>query len=240
MSAVYVALGDSMSIDDYAGGPGRGAASLLFRNRDDDFPDWAGRHLSTGAGATGEWESLILAQDGAVTWQVMADQLPRIDRPPALVTISMGGNDLLSAYGDVSVAEARVSEVMAYGEMILNRLTAIGGKDCPIVLTTVYDPSDGTGEVATSYLPAWPEAPEILRSLNSAITELARRHGALVADAHTAFLGHGVDAGDPNQRQARPVNTDLWYYGTIEPNAWGAHHIRRTWWEALERSGWRP
>ena len=34
---VYAALGDSMSIDDYAGGPGRGAASPLWRNRDDDF-----------------------------------------------------------------------------------------------------------------------------------------------------------------------------------------------------------
>jgi hypothetical protein len=43
---IYAALGDSMSIDDYAGGPGRGAASLLWRNRDDDFPAWAGRGLT--------------------------------------------------------------------------------------------------------------------------------------------------------------------------------------------------
>ena len=34
---VYAALGDSLSIDNYAGGPGRGAASLLWRNRDGDF-----------------------------------------------------------------------------------------------------------------------------------------------------------------------------------------------------------
>jgi hypothetical protein len=33
---VYAALGDSMSIDDYAGGRGRGAASLVWRNRDAD------------------------------------------------------------------------------------------------------------------------------------------------------------------------------------------------------------
>ncbi len=39
MSGVYVALGDSMSIDDYAGGAGRGAASLLYRNCDADFPE---------------------------------------------------------------------------------------------------------------------------------------------------------------------------------------------------------
>jgi hypothetical protein len=44
--AVYAALGDSMSIDDYAGGAGRGAASLLWRNRDDDFPAWVGRDLT--------------------------------------------------------------------------------------------------------------------------------------------------------------------------------------------------
>jgi hypothetical protein len=37
------ALGDSMSIDHDAGGPGRGAASLRWRNRDHDFPAWAGR-----------------------------------------------------------------------------------------------------------------------------------------------------------------------------------------------------
>jgi hypothetical protein len=43
---VYAALGDSLSIDDYAGGPGRGAASLLWRNRDRDFPAWAGRDLT--------------------------------------------------------------------------------------------------------------------------------------------------------------------------------------------------
>ena len=44
---VYAALGDSLSIDDYAGGPGCGAASLLWRNRDRDFPAWAGRDLTS-------------------------------------------------------------------------------------------------------------------------------------------------------------------------------------------------
>jgi hypothetical protein len=47
MAGLYVSLGDSMSIDDYAGGIGRGAASLLYRNRDADFPDWVGRDLAT-------------------------------------------------------------------------------------------------------------------------------------------------------------------------------------------------
>jgi hypothetical protein len=36
---------------------------------------------------------------------------------------------------------------------------------------------------------------------------------------------------------ARPANRDLWYCGAIEPNAWGAHEIRRTWWQALSNYG---
>jgi hypothetical protein len=36
-----------MCIDAYAGGAGRGAASLLYRSRDEDFPDRAGRDLHT-------------------------------------------------------------------------------------------------------------------------------------------------------------------------------------------------
>ena len=101
MAAVYVALGDSMSIDDYAGGVGRGAASLLFRNRDTDFPGWAGRDLAT-AGYTAQ----MLARDGAVSTDVLERQLPLIDRRPALVTITMGGNDLLTAYGDSMAAQS--------------------------------------------------------------------------------------------------------------------------------------
>ena len=87
MERRYVALGDSMSIDDYAGGPGRGAASLLHRNRDDDFPDWAGRDLATaGLGVQ------VLARDG-VTADVLQRQLPQVTQAPALVTVTMGGND---------------------------------------------------------------------------------------------------------------------------------------------------
>jgi hypothetical protein len=44
---MYVALGDSISVDVYAGGPGRGGASLLARNRDEEFPDWRGLDFAT-------------------------------------------------------------------------------------------------------------------------------------------------------------------------------------------------
>jgi lysophospholipase L1-like esterase len=225
---MYVALGDSMSIDDYAGGAGWGAASLLHRNRHLDFPAWAGRDLAS-AGLTG----LVLAWDGATAADVLEHQLPLITEPPAVVTITMGGNDLLSAWGDDAAAGAAISEVIAAGEVILARLGAAGSAS-RIVISTVYDPSDGTGNIDPAELmPSWPGGLAALRELNAALAGLAARHGAAVADVHARFLGHGVTAGDPSQLLPMPASRDLWYCGTIEPNAWGADQIRRTWWDAL-------
>jgi lysophospholipase L1-like esterase len=216
-----------MSIDDYAGGAGRGAASLLWRNHDTDFPDWAGHDLAT-AGYTAQ----ILARDGAVSSDVLQRQLPLIDRRPALVTITMGGNDLLASYGDSAAAQAVIDRVAATGEAILGRLRALAA-GCRIILTTVYDPSDGTGELPTAGLPPWPDGCRLVDELNQALTALAVRHGAAVADVHRRFLGHGTIAGDPAHSDPRPANRRLWYCGVIEPNAWGAAEIRRAWWDSL-------
>jgi lysophospholipase L1-like esterase len=234
MSGLYVALGDSMSIDDYAGGPGRGAASLLYRNRDDDFPDFAGRDLAP------DLDVQVLARDGAVAGEILQQQLPLITHAPALVTLTMGGNDLMGAYGHNEAAQSAVARVTAVGEAVMVRLRALCGDAVPIVVTTVYDPSDGSGEVVGSGLPPWPDAPALVQALNATLRDLAERHHALVADVHGRFQGHGVTVGDPATTDARPDNHDLWYCGVIEPNAWGAHQIRAAWWQALHNSGWRP
>lgn len=233
MTLLYVAIGDSMSIDVYAGGPGRGAASLLHRNRDADFPDWAGRDLSTRG-----YDFLDLTYDGATTGGVLDQQLPRLDRRPGLVTITMGGNDLMGAYGDARAAAAVIDTVAERADVILGRVA--GAFDGPprIVLGTVYDPSDGTGAVPGGGLPPWPDGPRLVRALNAELTAVAARHGAVVADLHAHFRGHGSAAGDPGQPHPRPDNRELWYCGVIEPNAWGAHEIRRAWWQAVERAGW--
>jgi lysophospholipase L1-like esterase len=232
---LYAALGDSMSIDVYAGGRGRGAVSLLHRNRDVDFPDWTGRDLA----ALG-YTVLDLTYDGATTAGVLERQLPRLERRPDLVTLTMGGNDLMGAYGDAAAAQAVIDAVADRGERILNRLVAVAGGAAQVVVTTVYDPSDGTGAVPGGSLPPWPDGPHLVNALNAALTDLAGRHGAVVADVHAHFLGHGAAAGDPGQPDPRPANRDLWYCGVIEPNAWGAHEIRRTWWDALTQAGWLP
>ena len=236
---VYAALGDSMSIDDYAGGPGRGAASLLWRNRDDDFPDWAGRDL-TARDATARLA--LLASDGATSTTVAGEQLGwlrRLGLTPTLATVAMGGNDLLAAYGDADAARRAIGTVLNNGRLVLGGLRALMGSEAPIVVATVYDPSDGSGDTGRLGLPPWPEALELLAELNRVLRALATEQRALVADVHGRFLGHGLAAGDPTQPAARPPDRGLWYCGLIEPNAWGASEIRASFWETLQGAGTR-
>jgi lysophospholipase L1-like esterase len=234
---VYAALGDSMSIDHYAGGPGHGPASLLWRNRDDDFPAWAGQDLTARNPAA---HLALLASDGATSTTVVGEQLRQLHRlelVPTLATVTMGGNDLLATYGDATAGRQAIQRVIHNGQRLLASLRALMGPMAPIVVATVYDPSDGTGDAPRLGLPVWPEALDLLAELNQSLRALAKEHRALVADVHGRFLGHGLATGDPAQLDPRPSNRDLWYCGLIEPNAWGASEIRATFWEVLTING---
>ncbi|MER7003523.1 GDSL-type esterase/lipase family protein [Dactylosporangium sp. NPDC000555] len=211
MAPRYYALGDSMSIDDYAGGPGLGAASLLS----DDLGI----------------ELMLLARDGATSDDVLRRQLGQVGDRPALVTVTMGGNDLLTAmFESPGKVPAAVQVVAANYDATLTSLAATGAR---IVVSTVYDPTDGTGDMSRAGLPDVEGGPAALEALNAEIRAAAARHGAAVADLHAAFLGHGTQAGDITDPDSHPANRELWLCGHIEPNAWGAEAIRDAWRAAL-------
>jgi lysophospholipase L1-like esterase len=233
-AAVYVALGDSISIDEYAGGRGRGGASLLVTNRDEDFPEWRGRDL----GGVPWW---LLAQDGGTTDTVLGDQLPLLEKraaAPTYVTMTVGGNDLLGCYGDTAAATRVIATVGRRVGEVLDRLRELG-PGARVAVGTVYDPSDGTGDAASVGLPPWPDVVDLIGELNTTLTEVALQHGATVADIHGRFLGHGLSRGNPAQPMARPGDRDLWFCQVIEPNAWGAGAVRAAFWDALGLSGRR-
>ena len=233
-SAHYVAMGDSISIDDYSGGPGCGGASLLHRNRDDDFPEWRGRDLLT---ADPDTAFSLLATDGATTRTLLDAQLPRLSAlrsRPTIVTLTIGGNDLLGAYGDTAAARqviVRVRDAVARALPEIDQQLAPGGR---IVVGTVYDPSDGTGDAGRLGLPPWDDAVALLAELNDSLRTVARAHGASVAEIAGHFTGHGLRAGDPTRREARPADRALWFCDLIEPNAWGAGGVRAAFWSALD------
>src|SRR5262245_42696211 len=131
----YVALGDSMSTDEYPtcdllqldAVPGEllpaGAAALLYRNRDDLWPEFAGTDLATLCPGI---EAGVLAWDGAMIEDVMTEEVSRIGRDTAgarlLVTLTAGGNDLLDALTE----QSRLAEV----------LEEISGRYAELVTTT--------------------------------------------------------------------------------------------------------
>ena len=230
----YVALGDSISIDVYAGGPGRGGASLLHRNRDGDFPQWRGRDLATTSPGCAFH---LLAVDGGTTAHLLDQQLPQLEAlgiTPTVVTLTVGGNDLLGAYGDTAAARSVVAAVGEGVDAALGRLRRLAAPEARVVVGTVYDPSDGTGATERLGLPPWPDAVRLIGELNAVLVDVAARHGARTADLHARFLGHGLRAGDPAQGDPRPPERDLWYCAVIEPNAWGADAVRAAFWDAVQ------
>jgi lysophospholipase L1-like esterase len=235
---LYVALGDSMSTDHYPtcdvrdldAPPDRldplGAAALFYRNDDDRWPEFRGRDLAT---LSPQIEFLDLAEDGAMIDDVATEELARLGRdsedPEILLTLTAGGNDLLDALAAGRGVEAAVSlAARRYTDLVETVREELPG--ATLVLTTVYDPTDGGGRLPG--LEAYGRLPlEHLDRFNQQVREAARAMpGVLLADVHRHFLGHGVAA--PEQER--------WYWrrNLIEPGVRGASEIRRVWWEVLE------
>ena len=236
----YVALGDSMSTDEYPtcdllgldAVPSEllpaGAAALMYRNANDRWPEFAGTDLATLCPGI---ETRVLASDGAMIEDVLTEELAGTGRGMSgarlLITLTAGGNDLL----DALTVERRLAEVLEeisgrYAELVTTLRDEFPG--ATLVLTTVYDPTDGSGlmpELSDRYgrLPI-----EHLQRFNDHVRRLAGRiPGARLADVHRHFLGHGVSAP--------PAERWYWRGSLIEPSARGASEIRRVWWRSLVR-----
>ena len=235
--SLYVALGDSMSTDHYPtcdvhgldAPPGRldplGAAALLHSNIDSRWPEFRGHDLEALHPHT---EFLNLAEDGAMIDDVATEELARLghdsDDPGILLTLTAGGNDLLDALASGRQLEREARRIeRRYGELVATVREEL--PEATLVLTTVYDPTDGTGRLP-GLESGKPLPLEYLDRFNDTVRALADEDGRiLVADVHRHFLGHGVKAAEGER----------WYWrrNSIEPNARGASEIRRVWLAAV-------
>jgi lysophospholipase L1-like esterase len=246
--STYVALGDSMSIDLYpaldageidvavalerdvmAGSVAPlGAASLLHQNDDARWPAEQGADLVTRYPGIAFHN---LATDGATIGDVFGEQLPQLDESDeeTLVTLTIGGNDLLSAFANkprVSLLEAIARDVAEAYEFLVDAVRRVRGNSL-ILLSTIYDPSDRLGRIPGVLEDAGKLPLEILDGMNDHIRRLAAgTPNAAAADIHAHFLGHGASAPE----------ADRWYWrrSLIEPNAMGASEIRRVWRDVLD------
>jgi lysophospholipase L1-like esterase len=154
-----------------------------------------------------------LTCDGNTTHGVLVD-LARAPAAADVVTLTVGGNDLLG--GDLARA-------------ILRRLHRIADRILPlgagVVVSTIYDPSDGDNDVGRRELGlsrlAAIELRRRLNAVNRGIWKLAGEYGFLLADLERLFHGHGIGS------------SESWFVEVIEPNLAGATAIAEHWYELL-------
>jgi lysophospholipase L1-like esterase len=166
---IYLALGDSISIDDYTGVRGGGAPSQLARKLGVDLVD--------------------LTRDGNTTQGVLAD-LAAAPAAPDIVTLTAGGNDLL--VGDLSRA------ILRRLHQIAARIEPLGARVVVNTIYDPSDGDNEVGrrELGLSRL-ATIGLRRRLNAVNGGIRKLAHEHGFLLADLERLFHGHGLASNEP-------------------------------------------
>ena len=205
----YLALGDSISIDDYTGQAGGGAASQFARL----------------IGAT-RFENLTL--NGLTTLGVMEALDEAEMNDPQIVTLTAGGNDLLQlAFESTRQTVQNHAFLAKQGAiLILGNYESIAEElkdyNCPVIVNTIYDPTNGDDAIAAQMgVPiAWRDG---FDAVNAGIVKIAADYGFLLCDLRALFSGHGAASADP------------WLVQLIEPNLAGATAIAKAWHELFAR-----
>lgn len=246
----YIAIGDSMSIDKYpirdlesrqidSSNDAVGAAALFNQNDNLLYPEFEGRDLqslSTGI------KFHNLTEDGFTTEDILSSDMSKLSNyteSKVLITLTAGGNDLLGLHlrGTVEANrkafyEREMKELQVRFDQVLSKCLEYFPK-ANIILTTVYDPTDGTGKfpgnVLTGDVPV-----EYISAFNEFIETMAKHTSQFfLADVYNHFMGHGLKSTSLE---------DFWYWmpNPIEPGARGASEIRRLWLKSFEEAEINP
>jgi len=187
---IYLALGDSISIDDYTGVRGGGAPSQLARKLGLDLVD--------------------LSRDGNTTEGVLADLAPAPGSAD-VVTLTAGGNELLGG--------CLPRTILRRLDQIAQRIQPLGARVVINTIYDPSDGDNDVGrrELGLSRL-ATLELRKRLNAVNGGIRTLALDRAFVLADLERLFRGHGlassdswfVEAVEPNLAGATAI-AEHWY-----------------------------
>jgi hypothetical protein len=238
---LLLGIGDSITAGLGADGADHSYFARLFKNPDDEYADMQGVALER---VLPNIRSRNVALSGSTSIEHLR-ACQRLERQPlevfGIVAMTTGGNDLIHSYGRSPPREgamygatlAQAKPWIANFEPRLNQMLDLiddsfpGG--CAVYLADIYDPTDGVGDAASVFLPAWPDGLAIHAQYNAILHRCAEeRANVCLVPLHRTFLGHGSHC-----RQFWRANYDAhdphyWFYENIEdPNDRGYDAIRR-------------
>ncbi len=173
----YVSLGDSLAVGVGSSDPRERGYAPLYR---DLLAEETGRDVRlVQLGVSGETsESFSSGTDP----QLARAEAALRENPRAVVTLSLGGNDLLRvANGTDAEREAALARYARNLERILNDLRRASDPEPRISVLALYNPAPG------SFTDEW------AARLNKTIRAVAARNGATVAAGDEAFRGHEAE-----------------------------------------------
>jgi len=176
-------------------------AGLLVANRDDLFPEFRGRDLTTRLGNV---RLVRAARDGSTVDELPSQASGLTISEPAIAVVTVGGNDLIHG-----LLHDDGPGLASFGRKLTAFLDSLAIER--IYLGTVYDPTFGDNTKARGLLSGnLPKLRDAFDRMNALLAAIAPQYGALI-DIHAHFL-----TGAPD-----------WFVNTIEPSLRGASEVRR-------------
>jgi GDSL-like lipase/acylhydrolase family protein len=229
----YVILGDSIS--DH-GGVGPFFYDILATNDDNVYPEWKGKDLKSKFGQ--DLMVVSTAKGGAVSKDLpgQVTKLPASLPGPVAVTITIGGNDMQVAIGNILQGTDQPDQdaMRANLKAALGELTMPGrfgaGVEVHVFQADIYDPTGGKGDFSKegcpaplSFLPVTP-TDTFFMNWNGMVKDEVPMHGvSLVEPLHDGFYAHSLSN-----------KADGWFHtDCIHPNKVGHNQLRAMFWTAI-------
>ena len=193
----FVGIGDSVTRG-YGSGPGLSYFDLVTKDLKVSHPKLIVKNKSKNG-----------SDSKAHVKQVAS--LPRADRDTyGIIMVTTGGNDLMHDFGkskpkDAALYGATLKEALPFVANFRGRLrhalSALSARfpgGCDIYLCTIYDPTDGRGDLhdLDHVWPVWPDSVAVHSAYNHAIVECSHMPHVHLVDVYRAFLGHGEHSAD--------------------------------------------
>ncbi len=235
--ALVVFMGDS--ITNGAGAPeGFEYVDLLFSNDDTAHPDYAGVDLldwypdleGVDVSISGATSSTMLDSEIPALTDWLATEHPNGLAGPALVVVTIGGNDLQQGLLPWVAAQPVVDEALEHLEDALDVLQdpTWFPHGSSIVVANVYEPSDGVGQSPCFFGVNYANKLSFLDQYNTRLHDLGVARGFAVVDLRGNFLGHGAHHDDPANAHYDAADPTRWFApDCIHPNTRGHHELRR-------------